>query len=126
MKIKILLGESDRTALVVDASHGAGVAMLLANATVYEAQGYGSTQTWKISEKPATLAYVDGTEFAPNERVAAAEKRADERSSDWLRELNLRQRLEAQVAELNAKIEGLTFAASEKRADDVVDAEMPR
>lgn len=111
--IKITISDNDRTALVLPVEHAGLAASLLASARVYEREGYYSTSGWKPAEKGIQIAYGDGDEFAPTHpKVAEAEKALEQKSSDWYKEYNARNKAEKELAETKAALAALQAAVT--------------
>ena len=108
MKIKITIGGNDRLALVLSAEHAALAAGLLANATVYEREGYYSTSGWKTAEVGVQINYTDGADLEPTHpKAAEAQKQYSEANSARWEEHRKREAAEKELAETKAALAAL-------------------
>jgi Tfp pilus assembly protein FimV len=124
--IKITIAGNDRTAVVLPVEQAGVAASLMANARVYERDGYYSTSGWKPAEDGIQIAYGDGDEFAPSHpKVVAAEKALEEKNSDWAKEYTARNKAEKELAEARAALAALQAATVCTRTEPAPDAEAP-
>lgn len=106
--IKITLSDNDRTAIVLPVEHAGLAASLLAEATVFERDGYYASSGWKPAEKGIQIAYGDGEEFAPtNPKVAEAEEALAKKNSEWYEQYKKRETAERELAETRAALSAL-------------------
>ena len=105
MNIIITIAGNDRTALVLPATSATALLECLANARVFERDGYYQSSGWKPAEKGVAITYGDGKEFAPADpRVVEAEKQTDEHRSNWYKEVKKREAIEKELAESKAAL----------------------
>ena len=108
MKILITVGGNDRLVIALPVEHAGVVATLLANASVYERDGYYSTSGWKQAEDGVRIAYSDGADLEPTHpKVAEIQKELSQKNSDWYKEYNAHQAAEKKLAETEAALAAL-------------------
>lgn len=106
--IKITLSDNDRTAIVLPVQHAGLAASLLAEATVYERDGYYASSGWKPAEKGIQIAYGGGEEFAPTHpKVAEAEEALAKKNSEWYEQYKKRETAERELSETRAALSAL-------------------
>jgi hypothetical protein len=111
MKLKITIGEHDRTAIVLPIEHAGLAAELLSNATIFTQTGYYGDGPWEISKQQIRIEYTAEETLAPaTKRELDAIKRADDKNSEWAKEYTKARDLEKQVGELKTALETLQAA----------------
>lgn len=111
MKLKITIGENERTAIVLPIEHAGIAAKLLANATIYVQDGYYGYGPWKVAEQQIRIEYTDEKTLAPaTKRELDALKETERKSADWLKEYQRGNDLQKQVDQLRASLETLQAA----------------
>lgn len=113
MKIKITIGGNDRTAIILPIESAGLAAEIMALATIYERDGYYSTSGWNRTKNGVCIEYTEETELEPaHPLVIEAQKDAEKQRSEWYSEYQKRQDLEKQLAEVQAKLEGIQSVTS--------------
>lgn len=108
MKIRITLAGNDRVAIILPIESAGIAASLLASASVWERDGYGSTSGWKPAEDGIKIEYTDGRELAPTDPMTLkAQQEASEHQQRWYREYTEHNKLKQQFGEMQAALEEL-------------------
>jgi hypothetical protein len=123
MKLKITIGDHDRTAIVLPIEHAGLAAQLLSNATIFTQAGYYGDGPWEVAKQQIRIEYTDEETLAPaTKRELDAIKRAEDKNSDWAKEYSRARDLEKQVGELKAALETLQSAVVCKVVEPEPDA----
>jgi hypothetical protein len=108
MKIKIKIGENETTFLVLDIEHAAAAAILLANAKLYEREGYGASATLKRVTEGLSLEFIADRTLEPvDPEVIEARKEAEKQRSEWAVEYRARQKAEGELSAAKAALAAL-------------------
>lgn len=108
MKLKITIGDHDRTAIVLPIEHAGLAAQLLSNATIFTQTGYYGDSPWEVAKQQIRIEYTDEETLAPaTKRELDAIKRAEERNTEWSKQYSKASALEKEVATLRASLETL-------------------
>lgn len=125
MKIKITIGGNENTAIVLPIEHAGLASQLLAQAEIYERDGYYASSGWKKAEKGVQISYTEATELEPTHpKVEEAEKEAAKQRSAWYAEHQKRQALEKQLADLSARLEAIQSVTVCTQSDALPKAEV--
>lgn len=113
MKIKITIGGSDRTAIILPSECAGLAAELMARAAIFERDGYHSTSGWKRTEEGVRIEYTEGSELEPTHPlVEKAQKEASEKNSRWYAEYTKNQKLTKELDDLKAQLAGIQSVTS--------------
>lgn len=106
--IKLIIPGSERTVIVMPASCAALCAELMSKGVLYEKEGWSDPSQWKRADKGILIEFVDDGEFAPPDaRVTEANKRAEQKQSEWAAEYTKANALKKERDELKAQLEAL-------------------
>jgi len=108
MKIKVQIGSSDSTVLLLPIDCAGVLGALLGNAQVMERDGWTSPAVYKPSAEGVRVDYVpDGAFEKPSEELIAARKEAERKNSDWASEYQKNKALQQELREANAALEAM-------------------
>lgn len=108
MKIRLTVNDNESVAVVLPPEVAATLAGVLAQADVYERDGYYSHSGWKTAEKGIRLDFTNGDEFKPlDPRVKEANENAERQQSKWYDEYRKREEAEKERDKLKAALEAV-------------------